>query len=277
MIKIITDGASDISQEAAKELGIRVIPIKVNFSGEEFIPGINLTNEQFYAKLNEAKQLPTTSLINEITYTEVIEEELEKGNEVFVMALSSRLSGSYSALERAAKAINSPRLAICDTLSATVSQQLLVREAVKIADGGASLTELKEEIEAIKGKLRLVAIVNDITNLVKGGRLSGAAGFAASVLKIKPVVILSDGQIKAVSKSVGVRHATESIVKMVKNVDTGRGMCFGHSNCPDRLATFMAAINAKTEVKCNVIFELGAVVGTHAGQGCVGVAYFEKY
>ncbi|MGN0813139.1 MAG: DegV family protein [Candidatus Coproplasma sp.] len=276
MIKIITDGASDISQESAKELGVRVIPIKVNFSGEEFIPGINLTNEEFYDKLNNAKQLPTTSLINEMVYTEVIEEELKAGNEVFVMALSTHLSGSYAALERAAKAINSPNLAICDTLAATICQQLLVREAVKIANGGASLQELKKAIDTLKLKVRLLAIVNDVTNLVKGGRLSGAAGFAASVLKIKPVVVLSDGQIKAVSKSVGVRHATETIVKSVKNVDSAKGMCFGHSDCPDRLATFMAAINEKTEVKTDLIFELGPVVGTHAGQGCVGVAYFEK-
>lgn len=276
MIKIITDGASDISEDRAKELGVRVIPIKVNFSGEEFIPGENLTTEEFYAKLNEAKQLPTTSLINEITYTEVIEEELNAGNQVFVMALSSKLSGSYSALERAAKAIDSPSIAICDTLAATISQQLLVIEAAKIAKGGASLEELKRQIDSLKDKVRLLAIVNDVTNLVKGGRLSGAAGFAASVLKIKPVVVLSDGQIKAVSKSVGVRHATETIVKMIKNVDTGRSMCFGHSDCPDRLAAFMTAVNAKTEVKTQDVCPLGPVVGTHAGQGCVGVAYFEK-
>lgn len=139
MIEIITDGAAVITEEAAKELGIRVIPIKVNFSGEEFIPGINLTCEDFYSKLSEAKQLPTTSLINEMVYTEVIEEELANGNEVFVMALSSRLSGSYAALERAAREINSPHLAICDTLAVTISEQLLVREAVKMASSGVGL------------------------------------------------------------------------------------------------------------------------------------------
>lgn len=276
MIKIITDGASDITAEAERELGIRVIPIKVNFSGEEFIPGKNLSTAEFYVKLSEAIKLPTTSLINEVTYTEVIEEELKCGNEVFVMALSSHLSGSYSALERAATAINSPRVAICDTLAVTICEQLLVREAVKIANSGVSLQELKNEVDLLKERVRLLAIVNDVTNLVKGGRLSGAAGFAASVLKIKPVVALSAGELKAVSKSVGVRHATEAIVKSVKNVDTERGMCFGHSNCPDRLAEFMAKVTEKTEVKTDVIFDLGPVVGTHAGQGCVGVAYFEK-
>ncbi|MGN1061239.1 MAG: DegV family protein [Candidatus Coproplasma sp.] len=276
MIKIITDGASDISVDAAKELNVRVIPIKVNFSGEEFIPGENLSNEEFYAKLNAAKQLPTTSLINETLYHDVIEEELNNGNQVFVMALSSNLSGSYAALERAVKEINSPSVAICDTLAVTVCQQLLVREAVKIAEGGASLAELKEKVDALKEKVRLLAIVNDVTNLVKGGRLSGAAGFAASVLKIKPVVTLRDGQVKALSKSVGVRHATETIVKAIENVDEDRETCFGHSDCPERLAEFMAAVKAKTVIKTDVIFELGPVVGTHAGQGCVGVAYFEK-
>ncbi|MGN0806554.1 MAG: DegV family protein [Candidatus Coproplasma sp.] len=276
MIKIVTDGAADISVQAAKELDVRVIPIKVNFEGEEFIPGENLSNEEFYARLNSTKKLPSTSLINETVYTEVIKEELQKGNQVFAMALSSKLSGSYAALERAVKEIGSEDVAICDTLAVTICQQLLVREAVKIAKSGASLAELKKRIDELKAKVRLLAVVNDITNLVKGGRLSGAAGFAASVLKIKPVVVLSDGQIKAVAKSVGVRHATETIVKLVKNVDTDRELCFGHSNCPERLAEFMAAIKTKTAFKTETIYELGPVVGTHAGQGCVGVAFFEK-
>ncbi|MGN0823917.1 MAG: DegV family protein [Candidatus Coproplasma sp.] len=276
MIKIITDGAADISLEAAKELGMRVIPIKVNFNGDEYIPLENLSNEQFYSMLKEAKQLPTTSLINEITYKEVIEEELSLGNQVFVMALSSNLSGSYAALERAVAEINSPNVAICDTRLATVCQQILVREAVKIARSGASLSELKNKVDALKQKARLIAIVNDVTNLVKGGRLSGAAGFAASVLKIKPVVVLQDGLVKAVSKSVGVRHATETIVKMIKNVDADREMCFGHSDCLDRLSVFIAAVKSKTAINTDAVYELGAVIGTHAGQGCVGVAYFEK-
>ncbi|MGN1372713.1 MAG: DegV family protein [Candidatus Coproplasma sp.] len=276
MIKIITDGASDITPEKAKELGITVIPIKVNFSGEEFIPGKNLSTAEFYVKLGEAKTLPTTSLINEMVYTEVIEEELSKGNEVFVMALSSRLSGSYAALERAAKEINSPRLAICDTLAVSFAQHLLIKEALKLIAGGATLQQLKSEIDSLKSKLRLLAVINDVTNLVKGGRLSGAAGFAASVLKIKPVVSLVGGEVKAVGKSMGVRQATETIIKMVKNVDKDRDMFYGHSNCLDRLATFMATVSAKTDVKTEEVSLLGPVVGTHAGQGCVGLAYFEK-
>ncbi len=276
MIKIITDGAADFSQEAAKKLGVRIIPIKVNFNGEEYIPGENLTNAQFYAKLKGEKKLPTTSLINEQTYTEVIGEELKAGNQVFVMALSSGLSGSYAALERAAASLDSPDVAICDTRAVTICQQLIVREAVKIADGGASLKELKKEVDALKAKARLYAVVYDVTNLIKGGRLSGAAGLAASVLKIKPVVTISDGLIKAVAKSVGIRHAIEAIIKLIANVDQTRELCFGHSDCPDRLADFMSAVKSRTEIKTDAIYELGPVVGTHAGQGCVGVAYFEK-
>ncbi|MGN0807116.1 MAG: DegV family protein [Candidatus Coproplasma sp.] len=276
MIKIITDGAADITEETAKKLGVRIIPIKVNFNGTEYIPNQNLTTEDFYEKLKASKQLPTTSLINEMVYTEVIEEELAKGNEVFVMTLSSKLSGSYAALERAVETINSPSVAICDTLAVSFCQQLIVKEAVKLAQGGANLTELKKSVDALRAKVRLLAIINDVTNLVKGGRLSGAAGFAACVLKIKPIVVLSDGQIKAVSKSMGVRHATETVVKMIKNIDTDREMGFAHSGCPERLTDFMATIKAKTTFKTDIVYPIGAVVGTHAGQGCVGLGYFEK-
>lgn len=271
-IKIITDGAADYSYEKAEEAGIRIIPIKVSFGGEEFIPGVNLSNAEFYEKLKASAELPSTSLINEQIYAEVIEEELRAGNRVFVAALSSKLSGSYAALERAARQIGSPDVAVFDTQAVTVCQQILVDEAVKIAAEGAELCGLKERMEVLRGKARLYAVINDVTNLVHGGRLSMAVGLAASALKIKPVVTLKDGFVKAVGKSFGVKRATEAAVGFIKNVDLSRSVCFGHSDCRERLEDFIAA----TGINGGRVCELGPVIGTHAGVGCCGVAYFEK-
>ncbi len=275
-IKIITDGAADFSPEEAEAEGVRVIPIKVNFDGEEFIPWVNMTNAQFYEKLKSSDKLPSTSLINEQIYAEVIGEELSRGNAVFVMSLSSGLSGSYSALERAAAKINSPDVRILDTQSVTICQHLIVDEAVKIAASGAGLDELKERMEVLKKKARLYAVVDDVTNLVKGGRLSKTAGFAAGALKIKPVVTITDGLVKAVGKAFGINRATDLCVGYIKNVDINHGICFGHSDCPERLGKFMGVVKDKTGIADYPIYELGSVVGTHAGQGCVGLAYFEK-
>lgn len=275
-IKIITDGAADYSYEKAEAAGIRLIPIKVSFGGEEFIPGVNLSNAEFYEKLKASAELPSTSLINEQIYAEVIEEELRAGNRVFVAALSSKLSGSYAALERAARQIGSPDVAVFDTQSVTVCQQILVDEAVKLAAEGAELCALKERMEVLRGKARLYAVINDVTNLVHGGRLSMAAGLAASALKIKPVVTLKDGFVKAVAKSFGIKRATEAAVGFIKNVDLSRSVCFGHSDCRERLEDFIAAVNKKTGISDRSYCELGPVIGTHAGSGCCGIAYFEK-
>lgn len=275
-IKIITDGAADFSPEEAEAAGVRVIPIKVNFDGEEFIPWVNMTNAEFYEKLKSSDKLPSTSLINEEIYAEVIEEELSRGNQVFVTALSSGLSGSYSALERAAVKINSPEVRILDTQSVTICQHLIVNEAVKIAQSGAGLDELKESMEVLKRKARLYAVVDDLTNLVKGGRLSKTAGFAAGALKIKPVVTIEGGLVNAVGKAFGVNRATDLCVGYIKSVDRSHGVCFGHSNCLERLEKFMKVVKDKAGIADCPIYELGSVVGTHAGQGCVGLAYFEK-
>lgn len=275
-IRIITDGAADFSPEDAEALGIRSIPIKVTFNGEEFIPGVNLSNTEFYERLKTSAKLPSTSLINEQIYAEVIEEELSAGNSVFVMALSSGLSGSYAALERAAAQINSPDVQIFDTKAVTILQRLIVEEAAGIAASGANLQELKEQAEALRAKARLYAVINDVTNLVQGGRLSAAAGLAATALKIKPVVAITDGLVKAVGKAFGVRRATDLAIGHIKNVDFGRKIFFGHSDCPDRLGEFAAAVKKKTGIGDCPVYELGPVIGTHSGQGCVGIAYFEK-
>lgn len=276
MIKIITDGAADFTVEEAKALNIRIIPLKVYFDGEEFIPGVNLSDSQFYTKLKGSKKLPSTSLINEETYKEVIEEELNKGNQVFVLAISSKLSGSFNALQRAAEQINSPDVAICDTLCVTIVENLIVREAVKLVNAGATLQELKEEIEKIKYKARLYAMIDDVTNLIKGGRLSMAAGVAATVLKIKPVVTLENGLLKVIGKTVGVRHAMDAVISHISNINKDRAMCLGHSDCPERLELFAPAVKQKTGVGGLPVYGVGAVVGTHVGRGCVGIAYFEK-
>ncbi|MGN0804593.1 MAG: DegV family protein [Candidatus Coproplasma sp.] len=276
MIKIITDGASDFTVEEARELNIKVIPIKVYFDGEEFTPGVNLTDSQFYTKLKDSKKLPSTSLINEETYKEAIEEELNCGNQVFVLTLSSKLSGSFNALQRAVARLNSPDVAICDTLGVTITQNIIVREAVKLANAGATLKELKEQIEAIKGKAKLFAMIDDVSNLIKGGRLSMTAGLAATVLKIKPVVTLENGLLKSIGKPVGVRHAMNSVISYIGNIDRQRAMCLGHSDCLERLEIFAPAVEQKTGLKGLPVYNVGAVVGTHVGRGCVGIAYFER-
>ncbi len=272
MIKLIIDSAADITAEEGKALGIEIIPIKVAFDGTEYE---NMPNAEFYKKLKASKKLPTTSLINEATYKEVIEKNLEGGNSVFVMSLSSGLSGSFDSLKIAAEEIGSEKVAICDSETVAFGYRILAMEAAKAIAGGATLEELSAEIESMKKKVRLFAVIDKVTYLIKGGRLSMAAGIAVTALNIKPVVAV-DKVVKVADKALGFKHGMHRIIKLVNNIDVDREISFGHTDCADKLNDFMKLVKDKLGVSSDNICGIGPVVGTHVGQGCVGLAYFEK-
>lgn len=273
MIKLITDGAADITAEESKALGIEIIPIKVTFDGTEYE---NMPNAEFYRKLKASKKLPTTSLINEATYKEYIEKHLAHGDSVFVMCLSSGLSGSFGCLKAAAEEINSENVAICDSETVAFGYRILVMEAAKEIARGATLESLAATIETLKTKVRLFAVIDKVNYLIKGGRLSMAAGVAVTALNIKPVVTVKDKVVKVVDKALGFRHGMRRITKLIGNIDDSREISFGHTECRDKLDDFMALAKEKLGVTSENVCDIGPVVGTHVGQGCVGVAYFEK-
>lgn len=276
MIKLVIDSTSEIGVEEAKDLGLTLIPMKVIFDDEEYLVGVNLTTQEFYQKLAEAKNLPKTTQINFTEYVDAVKPILDAGDQVFAMCLSSELSGSFNNLKMAQGELGSGDFEIFDTLSVTFAYKALVLEAMKLIKNGVTLRELKAEMERLKTKLRLFAIIDNVKYLIKGGRLSQGKGLMATALNIKPIVTIENGKVEVIGKAVGFNMALKTFCKLIKNVDLSRTMFSGHAEAMDKAQKMIDTIKDSLGLNFDNFCEIGAVIGTHAGPGTVGVVYFEK-
>ena len=226
--------------------------------------------------LKKCKTLPHTTQINQDEYQNIIKPFLDKGEDVFVMSLSSGLSGSFNSLRLASEELNSAHLEIFDTQNVTLGFKVLVFEALKLIKSGVSLHELKAKMEELKQKCRLIAVVDNVKYLIKGGRLSLVAGIAVTALNIKPIVTIKNGKVVVLSKGIGYNHAIKNLIKNLSNIDLEKSICLGHSNDLTRFEQFKKEIEKALNIKCEGCTGIGPIIGTHAGPGCVAIAYIEK-
>ncbi len=276
MIRLIIDSTADLTAQEIEDLGVTVIPMKVCVDDKEYLAGVNLQNEEFFELLKKCKTLPHTTQINQDEYQNIIKPFLDKGEDVFVMSLSSGLSGSFNSLRLASEELNSAHLEIFDTQNVTLGFKVLVFEALKLIKSGVSLHELKAKMEELKQKCRLIAVVDNVKYLIKGGRLSLVAGIAVTALNIKPIVTIKNGKVVVLSKGIGYNHAIKNLIKNLSNIDLEKSICIGHSNDLTRFEQFKKEIEKALNIKCEGCTGIGPIIGTHAGPGCVAIAYLEK-
>lgn len=279
MIELITDSTSDISQEEAAQLGIRVLPLPVYFEDQAFQDGIDISNDEFYARLRQAETLPTTSQINPDTFLTVFQEVLDRGNQAVGIFLSSELSGTFQSALIAKNMLDSKDIFVIDSRHVAISLGLLVTEAVRARDEGKTADELVCEISALRDKLRLYAVVDTLKYLKMGGRISAATAAVGGVLGITPIIAVQNGKVESVGKTRGRKAGLRWICDRVteEDPDLSRPMGFVHTDCPEALEAIEAAF-ADTAAQASTVYrkEVGAVVGTHAGPGAAGVAFFVK-
>ena len=242
----------------------------------EYTTGVNLTNAEFYQKLKTCKNLPKTTQVNQMAYVEAIQPYLEKGQDVFVMAISSGLSGSYNSLRLASEELNSEHLAIFDTETVTFEYKALVMEAVRLIEKGITLQDLVVKMEYLRSKSRLLAVVENVKYLIKGGRLSRVAGMAVTALNIKPIIKIEDKLVKVAGKAIGFGAAMKTMCKSIVNLDKTKNVLIAHSDSMENAQKLYKIVKEQLGVEPIGISEIGAVVGTHAGPGAVGVVYFEQ-
>ena len=183
-VRIITDSTSDIGLKQAKELGVDILPLTVHFGQEEYLDGVNLTNEMFYEKLLTSEELPTTSQITVTTFETVFNEIVKEGDEAVVILIASKLSGTCQSAMIARNMVSPKRIRVIDSETVTFGLGVAVREAVRLRDLGMSATEIAEELERIKKNIWLLAYIDDLTYLQKGGRLSATSASFGTLLEM---------------------------------------------------------------------------------------------
>jgi len=268
----------DVPQEYVERYNIRVLPLLVNFGEESFRDGIDITPDDFFRRLENSEQLPTTSQINPPQFECVFREEIGNNNTVIAILGSSKLSGTFNSAMIAKDMVDSDNIHIIDSKAVTLGAGLLVIKAAKLAQEGRTAEEIVSEIEEATNRLKQFFIIGNLKYLYKGGRISLSASVLGSILNIKPIVTTVDGKLEMQEKTRGMKRAISVIMDMIEEKGwtlNDKVIGINHSICAEDAYYFEEVINAKYKPKEIIRGGVGSVVGTHAGPGCVAL-HFES-
>ena len=276
-IRIITDSASDMVD--SKRSDVTFLPLRVIFGDTEYRDGIDITRKEFYEKLVEGDEIPKTSQITPFEFGEAIKATREAGEDVLVITLSSKLSGTYQSAAVAASEYDEG-VAVVDSANVSVGEYILVEYAIRLKDEGRSLSEIVTELEKAKEKIHVIALLDTLEYLKKGGRISKAAAFAGGLLSIKPVIAVENGEVVVLGKARGSKQGNNYLKEQIKKaggMDYSMPYVLGYSGLDDSL--LQKYISDSEELwkdntdKLDIIL-VGGAIGTHAGPGAIAVAFY---
>ena len=276
--RIIVDSTSDFMSDVRQR--VNVVPLTVHFGEEEHIDGVNIDHKTFYEKLVETDVHPTTSQATPAAFAAEYEKAKKAGESAVVITLSAKLSGTYqSAVIAAADYEN---IYVVDSGSGAVGGGILVEYALRLVDDGLSAKEIAVELEIVKKKILIVALVDTLEYLKRGGRISKTVAFAGTLLNIKPVLSVVDGEVQMLGKARGSKQGNNLLVQEIEKaggVDFTKPVLLGYTGLSDALLVkyiedsrhiWEAGLD---EVRYTTI---GSVIGAHAGPGAVAVAFFKN-
>ena len=277
-IKFIVDAGSDLTQAQAQALGVTLIPMTIRFGEEEFRSGVDITNEEFYDKLATAKVLPTTSQPTPYDFEQVYQQVKDAGDEAIVLCVSSALSGTYQSASIAA-AEYADCIYVIDTKAVSIAQKILLDYAISLKKHGANAKEIASELEKKKKDVCAYGAVDTLEYLSKGGRLSKAAGAVGSMLGIRPVLHLTNGELAVAGKARGTKAAITLTHNLVSEVGVDYSMPVGIGYTGNDSSVVDPYLNASNSVWNGhevPVYNVGSTVGTHTGPGLFIVAFFKK-
>ncbi|MGN1235597.1 MAG: DegV family protein [Christensenellaceae bacterium] len=280
--KIITDSTSDVTKEFAERYNIDVLPLQVIFDGEAY-KATDITNEEFYARLNDAlakgQKLPTTSQITEEEFTEALAPHANTEDEfVCMLLISQEISGTYLSASKAIEALGMKNVYLPETRKVTFGLGIIVAEAAKLAmREDLTVEEFKSAVDDLIDRAVIYASIGDLRCLRAGGRLSAAAMALGMMLKLKPIIYI-DGKVEMATKVISQGKATRWIVdKVASERDDAYPVYLGSSQAPEILNEFRTKFKDVLRLTGDEEeFPLGPVVGVHAGPGCAGIAFIRK-
>lgn len=279
MIKILVDSSSDIEQDEAERLGVTLMPIQIRFGDEEFLDGVNITHTQFFEKLIESAELPQTSQINEFRWAEEFALLTADGSDVIAITLSSKLSGTYSCAVKAAKKF-AGKVFVVDSLNACIGERLLIEYALRLLKSGATSEKIVKELEEKKHKIQLLALLDTLKYLRKGGRISSVTAIAGEMLSIKPVVSVTKGEVKLVGKAIGSKKGNNLVMQLVQKcggINFDMPYALAYSGLSDAfLQKYLRDSESLWKGKTDNIpaYMIGSTIGTHVGPNAIAVAFF---
>lgn len=277
--RIIIDSTADINESLNGKF--TVVPLSVHFGDEEYIDGVTINHKQFYEKLIESDVLPTTSQVTPATFSDVFKEVVESGDDAVVLTISSKLSGTYQSAVIASQDFGD-KIQVVDSLTVTIGLGVLAEYALKLRDDGMNAKEIAKIITEQRDKVLVIALLDTLEYLQKGGRISKTVAFAGGLLSIKPVICVKDGVVGMLGKARGSKQGNNLLVKEIEaagGVDFTKPVMLGFTGLSDHLLLKYKEDSSylwEGNVENLSYTTIGSVVGTHVGPGAVAVAFFKN-
>ena len=275
--RILIDSTVDVTPAAKAQM--KVVPLTIHFGEEEYIDGVNITGQEFYEKLVESQDLPRTSQATPFQFQQAFQEIVDAGDQVVAITLSPNLSGTYQSACIAAMDFPG-QVYVVDSKSVTIASGILAEYGLRLANQGMDAKSIAEELEQKRDQVKMVALLDSLEYLKRGGRISKTVAIAGSLLSIKPVITIEDGKISVLGKARGSRQGNNMLVEAIGKaggVDFDMPLLLGYTGLNDALLQkYMYDSRELWQDHCQDLHStlVGSVVGTHGGPGAIAVAFF---
>ena len=278
-VRIVVDSTADLLPEIKQQ--VSVVPLTVHFGDQEFVDGVTIDHKAFYNKLVESDVMPTTSQPTPDAFAQVFREAQQAGEQVVVLTVASGLSGTCQSANIAAA--DFPGMVwVVDTKTVAIGEAILAELAIRLRDQGLSAPEIVARLEEEREHIHVVALLDTLEYLKKGGRISQTAAIAGGILSIKPVLAIRDGEIVVLGKARGSKQGNNLLVSEIEKaggVDFSKPVMLGYTGLSDTLLEKYVLDSGALwdghgdSIRSTII---GSVIGTHAGPGAIAVAFFSR-
>lgn len=279
-VRIITDSASDMSP--AEHPALAVLPLSVTFGTDVYMDGVDIDHQRFYEMLVERDELPKTGQVNPYAFSQAIAEAREAGDEAVIITVGAKLSGANQSARTALAEAPGGDVYVVDSNNVTLGERVLVEYALRLVDEGQGAAQIAAAVEAVRDRVVVIGLLETLEYLVRGGRLSAAAGAVGTLLNVKPVVAAEDGLIVQLGKARGSKNGRNLLNQKVEKaggIDFSMPLALGYTGLSDAVlkkyiedSAALWAGHTEGELPVHTI---GATIGTHVGPGAVAVAFFQ--
>lgn len=275
--RIITDSASDIVDFPNPNL--TVLPMTVAFGNTVYHDGVDLTHERFYDLLVESDKLPSTGAVSPGVFAQAYDKAQAAGEDVVVVTLSSKVSATWQSARIAAEGRDGVQ--VVDSLNSCIGERVLVEYALMLVERGLSAADIAARLERARSRVHMLALLDTLEYLRRGGRIGSAAAAAGALLALKPVITMTDGEVELLGKARGSKNARNLLVELVGEhpIDFAMPFCLAYTAGGEAmLKKYVRDSSDLWEgiVDALPICSVGATIGTHAGPGAIAVAYFSQ-
>lgn len=280
-VRIIIDSASDFTKERADQLNLDFMPLKTIFGDTEYLDGITIDHHRFFELLIEGDCMPTTSQVSPHDFETIYQDVKEKGDTAVVITLSSKLSGTYQSANIALDGFEDC-ITVVDSENVCAGEQILILYACHLREQGLSAKEIAHALDIKKKDICVVALLDTLEYLKKGGRISATAAFAGTLLSIKPVIAIENGEVVVLGKARGSKNGNNMLKQEItkcNGIDFTMPVMLVYSGLDDSMLKKYMLDNIdlwEGNLEELPYTSIGATIGTHVGPGAIGVAFFHK-